>query len=1074
MKIQTIRERLLAGTMIGGVALAAVVALPAAALLVAPTSATAQDYTSGILSGRVYDQAGAALPGARISVRSAQGAVRTATADANGVFRIPSLPVGGYEATIEAAGYGVSQQRLSVAPGGASYDFTLVSDDYSSVDDIVVTGVRRVQDFTATDTGLTVDVQEFAERVPAGRSINAITLFTPGASLPDPTINASARRNQSLVSLSGTSAAESVYYVNGLNLTDQRNFLGYGELPFDFIQTIETKTGGYQAEFGRGTGGVVNIVTRSGTNTWTGGVSAYHSPDSLRSSRGVSYAPPGTGTNGSEVLNHYSSSKGYTASAYLGGPIWKDHIFFFGVYEQRESNAAGAISFSRSYNAADPKTLGPRTTGGQAFSSSNDPRYAVKVDFVLNPNHRIEATYINDSATTESYTTTLNTNFEETARTGTIFSESGGETQIYKYTGVFTDWFTLSGLYGKSTSSFIDSGSPVEEAGVRDYGQPGNPWRTNGRHAGPYDVIGKDTKETYRIDGDFYFNLLGSHHVRVGFDEERLNSTTRSFYSGGALYYGWSNAYFNAGYCGDPDDLIAGGITTAANGCVNVTTYGNDGEFDAVQSAYYIQDSWDLTPNFSVQLGLRNDRYDYKNIDGESYIKLDDQWAPRLGFNWDPFGNGVDRIYGSMGDYYLPIAMNTSIRASSGEVYTDAYYVAVRNPDGSLKIGSDGKPELGQEISFDYLSPPGAPDPRAVTEADLKPMYEREFVLGYQRTFESGLFDGWNAGVRYINRELKQAIEDTAIGDAVYRYCVRTKDAGCGTLPTSNSGIRAWAGNFPYVLINPGDGATVFVDLQGEPSSLPDGTRNPDYSPKSIELTEADMALPKAEREYKALEFTFERPFDGVWGLQGSYTLANSKGNYEGAVKSDTGQVDTSLTQDYDHHSNTIGAYGYLPNHHRHTFKLFGSYSPNDFFSVGANLFAQSGRKYGCIGQIPESVDPLGPQGSPPSGWFCPLGANNSVIETARGSQGETDWVYQMDLNFSFNLLQAENRGKLTATIDIFNLFDGDTATRVVEQGWVRNGSNTGADGTQRSLYYGNPRSYQSPRSVRFGLRYKF
>ena|GEM_PF-52551 len=1075
LKMNSIRHRLLASTMVGGAALFSMTAISAAAML-APTAAVAQDYTSGVLSGTVTDASGAAVSGASVAVTSAQGSTRTTTTDANGSFRLPALAVGAYTVRIEQSGFATLNQRASVSPGGASYAFTLTpagADGASTLEDVIVTA-QRVQDFTATDTGLSIDVQEFADRVPAGRSINAVTLFTPGASAPDASINASSRRNQSLVSLSGTSAAESAYYINGMNVTDQRNFLGYGELPFEFIQTIDTKTGGYSAEYGRGTGGVVNIVTRSGTNEWTGGASVYWTPDSLRSERGVSYSPPGTGTHGSEVLNQYASSESKTATVYLGGPLWRDHLFFFGIYEARDSESSGGISFSRAYNPTLPGNIGPRTTGAQAFASSDDPRWAVKLDLVINPNHRVEATFINDENTSESYTTTVNTNLAETTRTGVLYSKSGGETQIFKYTGVFTDWFTLSALYGRQEASFVDSGSPTELPGIRDYGQPGNPWLTEGRHAGPYDVSGRDLRETYRVDADFYFSLFGDHHIRVGYDREDLNSTTEAFYSGGALYYGWSNAYFNAGYCGDPDELVDDGITTAANGCLNITTFGNDGEFSAEQSAYYIQDSWDITPNLTVQLGLRNDLYDYKNIDGQSYIKLDDQWAPRIGFNWDPFGNGVDRVYGSMGDYYLPIALNTSIRASSGEVYTDAYYVAVRNPDGSLQLGPDGRPIQGDLISFDYLSPPDAPDPRSVVEADLKPMYEREFILGYEHRFTDGMFADWSAGVRYVNRELESAIEDTAVGDAVYRYCVRTGDTGCGVLPTTNAGIRAWANNFPYILLNPGDEAVVFLDKQARPRALGDGSANPDYTPETFTLTAADLALPEAERTYEALEFTFERPFDGVWGLQGSYTLANSKGNYEGAVKSDTGQTDTSLTQDYDHRSNTLGAYGYLPNHHRHTIKLFGSYAPSDWFSVGSSFTAQSGRFYGCIGQVPESVDPLAPQGSPPSGWYCPLGAGNAAIPTPRGSQGETDWTYQVDLNFSFNLLRSETRGNLTASVDVFNLFDGDTATRVVEQGWVRNGSNAGADPTQRSNFYGLARSYQSPRSVRFGLRYRF
>ncbi|KAK0340558.1 hypothetical protein LTR94_030027, partial [Friedmanniomyces endolithicus] len=205
------------------------------------------------------------------------------------------------------------------------------------------------------------------------------------------------------------------------------------------------------------------------------------------------------------------------------------------------------------------------------------------------------------------------------------------------------------------------------------------------------------------------------------------------------------------------------------------------------------------------------------------------------------------------------------------------------------------------------------------------------------------MFADWSAGLRYVNRNLEEAIEDTAIGDAIVRYCVRTNTA-CGQ---SGPGDADFSSLFPYVLINPGDGASVFIDLQGDTRTLADGSANPAYNPQQVELTGDDLSLPEVERTYEAVEFTFERPFDGRWGLQGSYTLAKSQGNYEGAVKSDIGQTDTSITQDYDHAANSLGAYGYLPNDRRHTLKLFGSYAPNDFFNVGANFTAQSGRHYG-------------------------------------------------------------------------------------------------------------------------------
>lgn len=224
MKSTTIRQRLLHSTMIGGAALMALTAFPVVALL-APTTASAQDYTSGVLSGSVTDESGAPVAGAAVTVTSAQGTVRTTTTGVDGGFRMPALPVGGYEVTIEGSGFDSLTQRASVSPGGASYAFTLAlagSSSATSLDDVVVTAARRVQAFNATDTGLSIDVQDFSDRVPTGRSINAVTLFAPGASLPDASIGAGSRRNQSLVSLSGTSAAESVYYINGMNVTDQQ------------------------------------------------------------------------------------------------------------------------------------------------------------------------------------------------------------------------------------------------------------------------------------------------------------------------------------------------------------------------------------------------------------------------------------------------------------------------------------------------------------------------------------------------------------------------------------------------------------------------------------------------------------------------------------------------------------------------------------------------------------------------------------------------------------------------------------------------------------------------------------
>ncbi|MBO9707693.1 MAG: TonB-dependent receptor [Caulobacter sp.] len=1074
------RARLLTSTLLAGLAtVAAPLAVTAVATAI-PTLASAQDYTSGNVAGTVEDASGAPIAGATVTIVSGQGTTRTLTTGSDGTFFSPALQAGVYKATISANGFDtVSNQVLSVVAGGSNkFVFTLQAP--GSVSEVVVSATRKVQDFSRTDTGLVVDVQEVASRVPLGRSINSAVLLSPGTSSADASIAANGvRRNQSAVTVSGTSAAESVYYINGLNVTDQRTFLGYSDLPFEAIQSVDVKTGGYQAEFGRGTGGVVNIVTRSGSNDFHFGASTQWTPNSLRGKRGTAYAPGGNNSVGQQVYNQYAKADTNEQTIWASGPILEDHIFAFLLYNARYTSTKGPVSY------ANPTTV----NGTQLNTKYNDPRWFGKFDFVLNENHRIEATIFSDASTTDYAPLNFSrATGQATAPLNRYWQESGGLNQIYKYTGVFTDWFTLSALYGKIDSDYKDYGPNIEMPGILDYGALGGANATGGRQGGPFNLEGKDERKTYRVDGDFYFKLIGDHHLKVGYDREDLVSSALSAYSGGALYYAYAQ-----------EDCPVGAGTF---GCVEKLTFANVGNFKAQQSAWYAQDSWQLTPTFSLQLGVRADIYDYKNSSGQSYIKIDNQYAPRIGFNWDPFGKGDDKIYGSMGDYYLPIATNTSIRASSGEIYTDQYFQTTRSAAcvtsascGSLTLNGF-YPTMGAQIgATDYLSPPGGPDPQAVTERDLKPMYEREFVLGYEHKFREGVLADWKAGVRYINRNLKSTIEDTAIGDAVARYCIRTNNATCvtaaGDTPTSDA--ASFSGVFPYVLINPGNAATVYVDLQGDAKTTGTGAANPAYNPQWINLTAADLNLPDVKRKYQAVEFTFERPFDGKWGVQGSYVWAKSRGNYEGAVKSDVGQTDTSITQDFDHNANTVGAYGNLPNDRRHTFKVFGTWSPVERLMIGSNVTVQSGRPYGCIGYLPQSIDPLAPNSGTPSAWYCPTGTPtgatagslaaqlaavgatnaqyNSVL-TPRGSVGHTDWTYQVDLSLAYKLMESETRGNLTATLDVFNLFDGKAVTRVVEQGEVR--TSAGAIKGVRAPFYGLPRTYQAPRTVRIGLKYAF
>lgn len=1029
VNISTIRGRLLASTL-----LASAAALGAMTVVAVPSLAVAQDYTSGNLTGRVEKEDGSAIAGATVTVRSGQGAVRTATTDANGRYQVNALPVGAYTADVAAGEFNaITGQKISVAPGGSSFIFTLTQ---GTVSELVVTGTRQSRDFARTDTGMSLNVEELSERVPVGRSIASVALLTPGVSRPDATINASSRRNQSTLVVNGTSAAESVYYINGLNVTDLRNLLGYADLPFDAISTIDVKTGGYQAEFGRATGGVVNMVTKSGSNEWHGGATLTYTPEALRTHAPQAFAPGGAGVSGATVYNRMASLETIDTSLYLSGPIVKDRLFFFALYNPRSTKEYFAM-------ASQGMTGNNLHTGVQTYNKTTSPRWLAKLDWNITDTQRLEATLFSDDSETDQVFLNRDARVGVTGQGLGYVEKAGGLNQIYKYTGAFTDWFTLSALFGQQKSSQEDVGPLLNVPRVRDRRTTTTVFLTPANTVVALQPMGEDTRTTYRVDADLYLrDFLGDHHFRVGFDKEKLKSTDLHGYNGG---------YYMDVLYGDPN---ASGLPNQYY--AQQTFLGSGGEYEADQTAFYIQDSWDVTPDLTLQLGLRLDQYDYKNRAGESFIKLDDQFAPRLGFTWDPRGEGRDKVYGSFGRYYLPIATNTSIREVSGEDYHQEFRSVTINPDGSIARDANGIPILGGRIIPDVIyARPIAPSPGEVRDANIEPMFEEEFILGYEHDFEGGWFDGWRGGVRYIHRNLASTIEDTDLGrgGVIDRYCLRTRNPLCQPgSATEYSSNDLFTGH--YVLLNPGKSVDLMLDLVHGPGGA-------NLAP--VKLTAEDLRLPEVKRKYDALEFTFERPFDGVWSLQGSYVLAKSKGNYEGAVKSDLGQTDTSITQDFDAWFLAEGSEGYLPNDRRHTFKLFGAYQLTEQLRLGANFYAQSGRPYGCLGYHPDD-----PQvGGQPSAWYCPVGGTS--VFTPRGSKGRTEWVTNTDLNLTYDIIQErEGFGSVSAALDVFNLFNERNVTRVVEQGETYNIPG------RPVLTYGMPRSYQSPRSVRFTLRYSF
>jgi outer membrane receptor protein involved in Fe transport len=1048
---KTNRERLFASTLLAGVAsLGVPLGLGAVGSMAIATDALAQDYTTGAIRGRVFDQDGNPVSGANVTVRSeTQGFTRNTTTNANGEFTLQVLPVGEYTASISASGYSPTESRdLRVEPGGSTvYAFDLVS---GGGDEIVVTAARAQLSFNETTTGIQLNVQELTERVPVGQNVLSLALLAPSAVQGGASNRNAAFAGQAAVG--GASVAENAFYINGLNITNFENGFGGALVPFEFYETVEVKTGGYQAEFGRATGAVINATSRSGSNDWMLRLSGNTDPTSLQEQQNRTL----------NDANEFDETTRDILTLEVGGPILRDRLFFYVMGQSRDiENQFASIT-------------------GKTFSvdRTDDPFYAAKIDANITDDHRIEYTFFDTTRTTTRSTNSFapaagSGGTVGAALPGAIF-EDGGENWVARYTGSFTDWFTLSLGYGENADTENTLPENVVDPFVQDVTQ--GTIRISSQTAASIDFVQRD-REFMRADADFFFDLIGEHHVRVGYEQENLVLEHTNERTGGFNATLESGSALNAFGITDPEDRYA-----------LRTIFASGGAFEQTNTAYYIQDSWDVLDNLTFNLGVRLDQFDLNNAAGEEMVAFDEEVGARLGFSWDPGNDGSNRIFGSYGRYYLPIAANTAFRAGASELFfsevldiseqgtpyapvdpnnpTPAEIATLQDdydPVTGLPIGGFGAAVTGwagaAECPAQALNPGdfacqlfgdgSATLPVTFIDQDLESTYEDEFILGWEHRFDND----WTIGVTGMWRTLGRVSEDIAIDQAVRAYCA---DPVNGLLPADILSCNTiWGGQHQYVLTNPGEDMTIILDGNGVHPL--DGD--------TVTLSAEDLGYPKPQRDFYALTFDFERPWDGQWMLQGSYTWSLSEGNYEGQAKSDNGQDDVGITTDFDLLGLVDGSYGHLPSHRAHQFKVFGAYGVTESFTVGANIVVQSPREFGCIGLHPTDTDA---QDYGASSWYC------QGELTPRGTVTESDWLTQVDLSFRYSLPEVVP-GDLTLRADIFNIFDEQNVLAIEERG-------DNGDGSVRNLpaahgggpAYGFPTAYQTARFVRLGFAWEF
>ncbi|GHC00571.1 Oar protein [Thermomonas carbonis] len=1018
----------------------------------------AQTNTAGAVTGR-------AMSGDAITISNpATGYSRTITVGSDGGYRFSQLPTGQYQLSRN----GGAPRAATVNVGNATtLDF--VGADATNLDTVTVVGTGAINpiDVSSVESTTILTAEQIA-RIPVGRDTTSVALLAPGTVRGDAAFG-------NLASFGGASVAENQYYFNGFNITNSFQNLNFALIPFEAIAEQQVKTGGYGAEFGRSTGGVINQISRRGTNEFRAGASLYWSPESL------SETTPDLVSNAGTLLADNSPNtlgENLTAAVWAGGALIKDRLFAYGLVE---------------YAKIDTDTFAGNP--GQANSTSlrnRQPKWLLKADWNISDNHLLEFTAISDTQKLETDFFDTVTDADDVSNPrfstyrGTDYTEFGGETYIAKYTGYLTDTLTLSALAGTSESA--RSNYSITSTGIRNeyngnVGQPasgcpiiidGRPSAVNGQvtpitgctlaaNLGRPD--GKDSREQFRIDLEWQ---LGDHLLRGGVDIDNFESVAGVSNSGGMNWrYGRYPATGN----------------TSENQVVRKRVFQSGSTVGVDQRAFYIEDSWSVSDNFVAYLGLRWDTFKNKNGDGETYVEIKNQFAPRLGFSWDVFGDSTFKVFGNAGRYALPLTATVAVRGASKSLFSEQFYTytgvdpVTGAPTGLTLIDN---PANGRPIRYLNNEFGVSKNPLTIASQNLEPMYQDEYILGFQKQ----LNEHFSLGVRAIHRDLKRAIDDTCDYRPLIAAALAqgfTADGGIFIEPidkTQPSDIAVYNPGFAFChLYNPGSDGVFQMDVNG------DGQLEEIVVP-------ADVLGPKAKRKYSALEIFWEGNWDR-WFVQGSYTFAKSIGNTEGGVKSDIGQADTGTTQDFDYPELAIGSYGYLPNDRRHSLKLFGNFEITDEWSVGASFLVQSGRPINCFGFLggantshyangyfscdssttfqPRYLNggPDGDIGTPGDNTPNPDwdgGANNGRTIVNRGTAGRLPWTQNLDLNLAYKPAWAKG---LQFKVDVFNVLQADKAVNVVEQGEDQAGN-------PQPDVYKMPVGWQAPRSVRFMVQYDF
>lgn len=639
----------------------------------APRAVVAQTITA-VVQGRVLDSSGAGVPGATITARNTEtGARRTTTSDAEGHYRLAALQVGIYDITAELSGLGAQNRPGIVLRIGqeATIDFTMAVSGLKET--VTVRGEAPIVETTRSALGGTITTQQIDELPVAERNFTNLAYMVPGI------LNSVNSENSDVtIGASGANGTGNTFLIDGLSNDADAISSTRGIFSLDAIAEYQVLTNQYAAEYGQASGAIINVVTRSGTNNFRGRAFGYYRADSLSANDPFVQPDPVTGEREKAPF----SQKIF--GGYLGGPIRQDKTFYFVSYDHtlREETAVVTVdpALLRSLGLPDETNIAHPT---------RRPLFLAKVDQQIGGNQTFTARYRFDKET------------EENGVVGGIFTSEVGADFITTNQdfALLHTWIISPTALNESRFQFARNNNDITQVACSGCPFIIRPSLYSGKNPSFPQAFVEDRLQFM----DAVSINKGNHAIKTGVDVSLISLEGLVEQTFDGLFVFTTDAPFNAADANTYPLLFQ---QSTGDPSFNI---------DNTIFALFAQDQWRVTPQLTLNLGLR---YDYESSLATTGDK--NNLGPRLHFAWDPGKDGRTTVRGGYGRYYDQVFLNVVLFSALFNGTLDTTTLLFPGyPDAF--VGGAGIPL------------PNPPPTIYRFQADLKTPYSDTFSLGVQR-----------------------------------------------------------------------------------------------------------------------------------------------------------------------------------------------------------------------------------------------------------------------------------------------------------------------------------------------------